>query len=169
MHIICTPYYCLLCELTHWGLVTPFGDIDLGQHRLRWWLDALRHQAITWTNVDLSSVRSTVIHLRAISSEVPQPPFAKVSLKITYLKLNWNLPGANELMLCHLSIIHLRFGCGWGTKSLVFSEMQLLIQALISATVITNEVCIWMSEIHLWKIIIMKLHWTPVILLVLLS
>ena len=23
------------CSLTHWGLVTPFGDIDLGQHWLR--------------------------------------------------------------------------------------------------------------------------------------
>ena len=50
-----------------WGLVTPFGDIDLGQHWLRWWLDAWRHQAITWNNVDLSSVRSCGIHLRAIS------------------------------------------------------------------------------------------------------
>ena len=55
------------------------------------------HQAITWTNVDLSSVRSSGIHLRAISLEIPQPPFIKVSLKITYLKLNWNLPGTNEL------------------------------------------------------------------------
>ena len=26
-----------------------------------------------------------------------QPPFTKVSLKITYVKLIWNLPGANEL------------------------------------------------------------------------
>ena len=26
----------------------------------------------------------------------PQPPFTKVSLKITYSKLNWYLPGANE-------------------------------------------------------------------------
>ena len=25
----------LYYELTHWGLVTPFGDIDLGQHWLR--------------------------------------------------------------------------------------------------------------------------------------
>ena len=49
------------------------------------------------TNVDLSSVRLSGIHLRAISQEIPQPPFTKVSLKITYLKLNWNLPGANEL------------------------------------------------------------------------
>ena len=73
--------------LTHWGLVTPIGDIDLGQHWLRQWLVALRHLAITWTNVDLSSVRSSGIHLRAISLEIPQPPFAKVSLQITYLKL----------------------------------------------------------------------------------
>ena len=52
-----------------------------------------RHQAITWTNVDLSLVRSSGIHLRAISWDIPQPPFAKVSLKITDLKLIWNLPG----------------------------------------------------------------------------
>ena len=58
---------------------------------------AWRHQAITWTNVDLLSVRSSGIHLKAISQEIPQPPFTKVSLKITYLKLSWNLPGANEL------------------------------------------------------------------------
>ena len=45
--------------LTHWGLVTPYGIGDLGQH----W----RHQAITWTNVDLSSVRSGGIHLRTLS------------------------------------------------------------------------------------------------------
>ena len=31
--------------------------------------------------------------------EIPQPPFTKVSLKITYLKLNWNLPGTNELII----------------------------------------------------------------------
>ena len=83
--------------LTHRGLVTPFADIYLSQHWLRQWLVAWRHQAITWTNVDLSSVRSSGIHLRAISWEMPQPPFTKVSLKMTYLKLNWKLPGANEL------------------------------------------------------------------------
>ena len=47
--------------------ITVYGDIDLGQHRLRLWLVAWRHQAITWTNVDLSSVRSSGIHLRTIS------------------------------------------------------------------------------------------------------
>ena len=33
-------------------LVTPYGDIDLGQHWLRQRLVAWRHQTITWTNVD---------------------------------------------------------------------------------------------------------------------
>ena len=39
--------------LTHCGLVTPLGDIDLGQHWLRNWLVAWWPQTITWTNVDL--------------------------------------------------------------------------------------------------------------------
>ena len=39
--------------LTHCGLVTSYSDIDVGLHWLRYWLAALRHQAITWTNVDI--------------------------------------------------------------------------------------------------------------------
>ena len=45
----------------------------------------------------LTSVRSNGIHLRAISYEIPQSPFTKIILTITYLKLNWNIPGANEV------------------------------------------------------------------------
>ena len=41
----------------------------------------LRHQAITWTKVDLSSVRSSDIYLREILLEIPQPPITKISLK----------------------------------------------------------------------------------------
>ena len=44
--------------LTHWSLVMPHGDIELGWHWLKWWLVAWRHQAIAWTNVDLPSVNS---------------------------------------------------------------------------------------------------------------
>ena len=58
---------------------------------------AWQHQAITWTNVDLSWVRSSGLHLRAILQETPQPSVTKISLKITYLKFCSNLPGANEL------------------------------------------------------------------------
>ena len=43
---------------------------------------AWRHQAITWTDVDLSSVRASGIHLRAISWEIPRPPFTIISLNI---------------------------------------------------------------------------------------
>ena len=43
------------------------------------------HQAITWTNVDLSSVRSSGIHLNAILQEMPQPSVTEISLKINYL------------------------------------------------------------------------------------
>ena len=62
--------------LTHCGLVTPYGNRDLGQHWLWYWLIAWRHQAITWTNVDLSS-SSKDIHLEEISWEMSQPSIAK--------------------------------------------------------------------------------------------
>ena len=87
-----------LNRLTHCGLVTPYGDINLGQHWLRQWLVVWQHQTITWTNVDLSSVRSSGIHLRAILQEIPQSSVTEISLKITYLKFCSNFPGANELI-----------------------------------------------------------------------
>ena len=77
--------------------MTPYGNRDLGQHWLRQWLDAWRHQAITWTNADFSSFKSSDIHIRAISQEMPQSSITKILLKITYLKFYWNSPGANEL------------------------------------------------------------------------
>ena len=83
--------------LTHCDLVMPYGDIDLGQHWLRWWLGPVRHQSITWTNVDLSSVRFSGIHLRAISQKIHQPLISELVWKLTYLKFRSNLPGTNEL------------------------------------------------------------------------
>ena len=86
------------------GLVMPNGDIDLGQHWFRKWLVAWWHQAITWTNVDLSSSRSKDNHLMAISQDKPQPSITEFSLKITYINFLSNLPGDNELRLQpHLS------------------------------------------------------------------
>ena len=83
--------------LTHCGLVTPYGDSDPGQHWLRYWLVSWRHQAITWTNVDLSSLRSNDVHLRAISLEIS---VTKISLNFFFFfsfLFHWNLPGAKEL------------------------------------------------------------------------
>ena len=45
-----------------------------------------RHQAITWTNGDLSSVRSSDIYLR--TDELPQPSITKNSFEITHLQLH---------------------------------------------------------------------------------
>ena len=82
---------------THCGLWTPYGDRYLGQHWLREWLVARRHQAITWTNVDLSSVRSCSIHRKALSWEDLKIAINKTRLKITFLESYSDLPGANEL------------------------------------------------------------------------
>ena len=52
-----------------------------------------RHQAITWTNVDLSSISSCGIHFRAIS----QISVLDLSLKIINSKYQPHLPGTNKL------------------------------------------------------------------------
>ena len=62
------------------------GHMELGQHWLRWWLVAWRYQAITWANVDLSSVRSLGIHLRSLSLDRCEEPINKTRLKIALLK-----------------------------------------------------------------------------------
>ena len=85
-------------ENQHCGLVTPYGDLDLGQHWLRQWIVAWRHQAITWTNVDLSSVRFNDVHLMAISQDILQPSITEFTLKIIYVNFHSNPPGANELL-----------------------------------------------------------------------
>ena len=90
-------------QLSHLGIMAPYGDIDLAQHGLRQWLAAWRHQAITWTNVDLSSEKPSVIHLVAISQQELQAPITEFGFKITYLKLLLNLSGANELMAARLT------------------------------------------------------------------
>ena len=56
--------------LNHGGLVAPYDDTDLGKHGLRWWIGTGRYQAITWTNVDLSSMGLCGVHLKAVSQEV---------------------------------------------------------------------------------------------------
>ena len=55
--------------LAHCGLVTSYGDLDLSQYWFRLWLVAWWHKAFTWSNVDLSSLRSNGIYLTAILQE----------------------------------------------------------------------------------------------------
>ena len=67
------------------------------QHGFRLWLVAWLNQAITWTNVDLSSMRSSDIHLKAISQKTSQPTIIKI-WKLLIKEKDPNLPGASELM-----------------------------------------------------------------------
>ena len=89
----------ILIGWTHWGLVTPYGNRDLGQHWPRQWLVAWWHQAITWTNVDLSSVEFCGIHLTTILLVAFKASIHEMSSKIIFLKLQPHLPGANELTI----------------------------------------------------------------------
>ena len=79
-----------LCdELTHYGLLTHHGNIYLDQRWLRKWLvTAWRHQAITWTKVDLPSVGSSAIHMSASVQGITQQK--KSSHKFYKLHCNTN-------------------------------------------------------------------------------
>ena len=65
--------------------------------------------AVTWANVDLSSVTSSDIYLGAISQEVPQPSIIKISLKITFLKISFKSPSANKLVNNRIIFTHWSF------------------------------------------------------------
>ena len=70
-------------DVINCGLVTPYGDIDIGSD------NAWRHQAISWTKIDLSSIVS--------SQEDLKIPISKTSLKLAFLNSHPNVPEANEL------------------------------------------------------------------------
>ena len=96
--------------------MTLYGDIDPGQHWLWQWLVVWWHQAITWTNVAWSSVKSNDIHIRAISQEMPQPSITKICLKITCPKFHSSFPGTTELMTLNITINRLNCSCIYGTN-----------------------------------------------------
>ena len=62
---------------SHCGLHSD--AIGLGRYWLKQWLIA---QSISWTSVDSLPVRSSGIHLRAISQQIPQSPIAKINFNI---------------------------------------------------------------------------------------
>ena len=88
--------FCWFGMLTFWpsdAIWRQRSGSTLAQVMAYFW----RHQAITWTNADWSSVKSNDIHIRAISQEMPQPSIIKIYLKITCLKFHSNFPAANAL------------------------------------------------------------------------
>ena len=89
----------LKVDLSHWP-VMPYGNTDLRQHWLRKWLITRGHQAFTWANFDLSTMRPVPTKLRPISQKLFYISITTKWLKITYLKTLLCLPGANDLSHC---------------------------------------------------------------------
>ena len=88
--MLCVKFCCN--HFTQCGLLTAYGDINLGQHWLRQWVVGWGHQAINWTNVDLTSVFVFFIHVRAILYKKLKIFVLDMSLKITNLRLLPHLP-----------------------------------------------------------------------------
>ena len=76
---------------THYGMVTPYGNIDLGQHCLRvclvWW-----HHANSCIRVEFPSVKFLGSQLRAISNT---KYIRKKGFEITHSNLKPDLRGGN--------------------------------------------------------------------------
>ena len=130
-----------------------------------WWLAAWRHQAITWTNVDISSVMPTDIHLKVvIAPEIPQPPITKINFKITYLKFHLNLQEANELThwdrvthiyVSKLTIIGSDHGLSPGRRqAIIWTNAGIL----LNRTLRTNFSEI-LSEIHTFSVKMSSAKW----------
>ena len=75
----------------------PYCDKDLGQHWLRYWLVALCHQTITWTNVDYHQWSPMTFILGKFHKRCLNHQSLKSIWKITYLKFYSNVPGINVL------------------------------------------------------------------------
>ena len=125
----------------------PYGGINLGQHWLKQCFVAWWHEAIAWTNIDLSSVRSIGIHPRAISWGINLSSVHKINLKITVLKFHGNLPGANELSD---DICRCRFGnyfklmlLPWCILYLIFSHFydQMILMAYEICMLLQSTLC----------------------------
>ena len=56
-----------------------------------------QHQAIAWTNVDISLVRFCGIHLRAIPQQMPKLQFCRMNLNSLLLIIFATFPRGNEL------------------------------------------------------------------------
>ena len=78
MHEKLHPVYSYGYASTHCGPVTSCGDIYFGTTSVQVMASCWRRQVITLTNVDVSSIMSSGIHLRLILEEIPQRSITEV-------------------------------------------------------------------------------------------
>ena len=101
--------------LIHGGVVTWYGVGDLGQHWFSLCLVAWQHHAITWTNVDLPSARSSGVHSWVMFTWILKISIPKLCMEFAYLKSQPYLSGKNDYRLSrvrctwHLSTVATNF------------------------------------------------------------
>ena len=78
--ILCQAIWCLAIILANWTHVVTQIWINIGSDNGLF--IARRNQAITWTNVDLSSIKSS--HLRAISKETTQQSITEIGSRMAW-------------------------------------------------------------------------------------
>ena len=116
--------------LIHCHLVTSYWLGKIGHRWFRKWIAAWRHQAITWTNFDVSSVEPCDIYLIATAS-------VRVSVVYNAFK--------NGIFSHHCHIFQ-------GTKSSAISSIMLLNLVLLSL-----KVFIWVKHLK-WALDHIDLH-----------
>ena len=139
--------------------MTPYGDMDLGQHWLRLWLVAWRHQAITWTSVDLSSVMFCGIHPRALSYKDFKIPINKTRLKIENFKITSKSHRGQWVQRClecypesfHCSSLFRQFSPSYSSCVLGdFLHCTLILIVSLQVFVVINVSSFWVGFIELF-------------------
>ena len=88
-------------DLTHCGMATPCGDIDLWDlchHWIRWWPDVWRHRISYYINICWFIVHLLfAIHMKTISQQMLKMSVSEMNLNIVQSNLRPHLPEAIEL------------------------------------------------------------------------
>ena len=106
---------------------------------------------------------------------MPQPPITEICLKITYLKVHWNFPGANELMLSFVSLqCYIQKGeyyevYKWLEKANQVPNVSPDVSATLTAPDCFEGICFeWLStssssscSFRTWRISCWQLLWWP--------
>ena len=67
-------------DLANYGIVTPYGDIDLGHHWLWWWLGAITRTMLTYYQLGAVTVIWKQFHKRYLSHQLLKKKLCSISL-----------------------------------------------------------------------------------------
>ena len=114
-------------------------------HWLRQTLVAGRYQAITWTKVKLWSLRSSGIHLRAISKNIPQPSI------ITKMSFKWHRSQWGNVACWHHKTSSILISIGSGND--LAPDKQRVINwtsadSLTFGRLLSRNKCQWILDQH---------------------